>query len=316
MMENHMTGGAAFMLIIIAGLLQCAASDQSTAADTPLVLVNGKAVTQADLETAFLVRGVPPERQAALRRAMLDRLVDERLIGEFLQRRRVKPNEAALDAQVDRILALIHRRGEEPDEFLARLGMDRQQIREQLSLPIAWESYAREVIVSAEIEAYFQMHRRELDGTQVRARHILLKVPEDAPEAACEEAVTRLENLRREIEAGHRSFNDAARDVSQAPSASQGGDVGFFAHRGTMSAAFADAAFRLKPGEVSQPIRTNAGVHLIEVTDERPGQLSFEDVRSTVFDRLAGELWDKQVSAERATATIIWREPGDAGDSC
>ncbi len=277
-----------------------------------LVRVNGRAVTQADLGTAYLVRGIPPERQPALRRSLLDRLVDASLIAQFLERRHIKPNRVALDEQVGRILAFIRRRGEAPDDFLKKLGLDEQQVRDQLSLPLAWETYARAAITAGQLKSYFDAHRRELDGTQLRSRHIVLRVPLGAP-VDWERAAQRIGAFRQEINSGKRSFADAVQKYSEGPSKRNGGDVGFFAHRGTMPAAFADAAFQLKPGELSQPVRTNAGVHLIEVTEERPGQLSLEDVRQTVFERLAVQMWDQQVATLRGQADIIWIQPEAPG---
>jgi len=283
-------------------------SDPLRAEDT-LVQVNGRAVTQAHLETAYLVRGVPPDRQPALRKPLLERLVDETLMASFLERRRIQPNRTLLDQQVEQILAFIRRRGEDPDELLEKLGLDRQQIRAQLSLPLAWETYARKVITATQLRTYYEAHRRELDGTQLRARHIVLRVPPAAPMSEWERATKRLDSVRREIQSGDRSFADAAREHSEGPSGMRGGDVGFFAHRGTMSADFADAAFQLEQGEPSQPVRTNVGVHLIQVTEEQPGQLSLEDVRQTVLQRLTAQMWDDQVSQLRHQANIVWKQP-------
>jgi parvulin-like peptidyl-prolyl isomerase len=151
-----------------------------------------------------------------------------------------------------------------------------------------------------------------LDGTQVRARHILLKVAPDASAEQWEQAASRLRAIRIQIQDGHLTFEEAVRQYSQGPSAAKGGDVGFFAHRGTMPASFADAAFDLKPRQLSDSVRTHAGLHVIEVTEERPGQLSLEDVRETVFDRLSEDLWEQQVARERSRARIEWVRPEDA----
>ena len=287
-------------------------SATSPPGNATLVQVNGRAITQADLDTAYLVRGIPPERRSAMRKLLLERLVDESLIAQFLRRRHIKPNRAALDEQVERILAFIRRRGEEPEDLLQKLGLNQQQIREQLSLPLAWKTYVRAAITGGQLKSYFEAHRRELDGTEVRARHIVLKVPPGAPAAEWERATKQLDAVRQEIRSGARSFADAARKYSEGPSKRNGGDVGFFAHRGTMPAPFADAAFALALREVSHPVRTNAGVHLIEVTDERPGQLSLEDVRPAVFERLAAQMWEERVAALREQAKIIWTQADDS----
>ncbi len=74
-----------------------------------------------------------------------------------------------------------------------------------------------------------------------------------------------------------------------------------------MPAPFSQAAFPLKTGEVSQPLRTRFGIHLLTVTARRAGQLSLEDVRKQVFNRLSNQEWDRIVGAERKRAKIEWK---------
>ncbi|MBX3438385.1 MAG: peptidylprolyl isomerase [Planctomycetaceae bacterium] len=301
--------GRLSLLLLMVG--SCSRADAETPSSARiLVQVNDRTVTETDLETACLVRGIPQDRRASLRSPLLERLADESLVAAFLERQKIAANAVVLEQQVDSLLALIRRRGEEPDAVLARLGLNVETIRAQLSLPLAWESYAQTVITSEEIQAAFESRRRELDGTQLRARHIVIKVPASSTQP-WEAAERRLHKIRAEILAGTRSFDDAAMEFSEGPSRTRGGDVGHFPFRGTMPPAFADAAFRLKKGELSQPVRTNVGVHLIEVTDERPGQLNAEDVRQLVFKQLADQLWAKRVEQERSQARITWKEPRD-----
>ena len=67
--------------------------------------------------------------------------------------------------------------------------------------------------------------------------------------------------------------------------------------------------FQLKGGEVSAPFRTKFGMHLYTVTQVRPGNLSLEDVRSSVIARLSRDLWKQLVSQAREQAKIEWKTP-------
>lgn len=90
--------------------------------------------------------------------------------------------------------------------------------------------------------------------TEVKASHILVETEEEAI------------NLKEEILSG-TPFEDVAAEHSLCPSRANGGDLGFFG-RGQMVGEFEKAAFELKVGEISDPVRTNFGWHLILVTDK------------------------------------------------
>ena len=95
-----------------------------------------------------------------------------------------------------------------------------------------------------------------LDVTEVRASHILVKT---RPEAV---------KIRKEIANGDISFEDAAEKYSLCPSSVNGGDLGYF-KRGQMVQPFSDVAFDLKVGQISDPVGTKFGWHLIKVVDKR-----------------------------------------------
>jgi len=91
---------------------------------------------------------------------------------------------------------------------------------------------------------------------EVRASHILVKT---RPEAV---------KIRKEIVNGNISFEDAARQYSLCPSGQRGGDLGFF-NRKQMVSQFSDTAFDLKVGQISDPVGTQFGWHIIKTTDKR-----------------------------------------------
>jgi parvulin-like peptidyl-prolyl isomerase len=290
-------GTAVLYLILLSALTAPAA------ADDPLATVNGRPITPADLHLEALLRHIPDDQLAARRDELLDDLIDQQLVAAFVARRRTRANPVLLESQLERIEALIRRRGEEPEAFLQRLGIDRDLLRRRLELSLAWRAYVEQVTSDQQLRESFQKHRRQLDGTQLKARHIFIKAqPQDA--AAREAARRQLASLREQIAAGEMTFEAAAAAHSQAPSADEGGDVGYFGFRGTMPADFADAAFALQVGEISNPVESPLGVHLIEVTDERPGQLSLEDVRPQIIERISQDLWKARIAQDRPQARI------------
>ena len=278
----------------------------AVAAEDPvkvLVTVNGAKITGGDLEFAFLSRRVPAEERPQVRERILSQLIDRRLMAEFLESRSAKANPDDVRNEIDRINDQIRKAGDDPAKVLPKLGYTEARLRNELSLPLAWTMHARRAITDTQLREFWETHREEFDGTQIRAAQIFLKVPAN-DDAAWQSAEEKLKTLRSEIESGKLTFAEAAEKQSQSPSGKMGGDVGFFPYRGKMPPQFAQTAFALKKGELSQPFRTPFGAHLITVTDRKPGDLSLEDVRLRVFERLQQDLWDEIVRDLRAKAKI------------
>jgi peptidyl-prolyl cis-trans isomerase D len=122
---------------------------------------------------------------------------------------------------------------------------------------------------------------------QRRARHILITLAPDAGEQAAADARQRVEEIRGRILEGE-DFAALAGELSEDPgSAAQGGDLGLFG-RGLMDPAFDQAAFALDQGELSEPVRSQFGYHLIEVTEIQPSAVEpFEEVREQLVAEAA-----------------------------
>jgi peptidyl-prolyl cis-trans isomerase D len=133
---------------------------------------------------------------------------------------------------------------------------------------------------------------------QVRARHILLSLAEDAGPEETEAVQQRAREILAQIREG-ADFATLASQLSEDPGSQvNGGDLGFFA-RGQMVGAFEDAAFALAPGTVGEPIRTEYGYHIIRVEERRdPQQRTFEEIR----EELAAELMGVEVARTESRA--------------
>ena len=111
---------------------------------------------------------------------------------------------------------------------------------------------------------------------QTRARHILLRVSEITPEA---DVLRRLNEIKQRIEAGTANFADLARQFSIDGSAAKGGDLGWL-YQGDTVPDFEKAMNQLKIAQISQPVRTQFGFHLIEVQERRTDEASPERKRA------------------------------------
>lgn len=145
--------------------------------------------------------------------------------------------------------------------------------------------------------------------TQTRVRHILLRATD---EAAQRDAAARLQALRERIVSGQTTFEAAAREVSEDGSAREGGALGW-ATPGLFVPEFEQAMDALAPGQVSAPVPTRFGMHLIEVLERRVVERSPRDMREAVRALLrqqkADEAFEEQMRELRARAYVEYREP-------
>ncbi len=144
-----------------------------------------------------------------------------------------------------------------------------------------------------------------------RARHVLLQLAPDAAPAEVERVMNEARVLAEQLRQDPATFAAVAKEKSQdTGSASRGGDLGFFA-RGAMVGAFEDAAFSQQKDAIGEPVRSDFGVHIIQVTDIKPAsKRAFEEVR----DEIAGELRKQAASrrfAEQAEqfANMVYEQP-------
>jgi peptidyl-prolyl cis-trans isomerase SurA len=144
---------------------------------------------------------------------------------------------------------------------------------------------------------------------QQRARHILLRTSPQVPTA---ELIKRLQDVRKQIVDGQASFAQMARQYSEDGSASRGGDLGFVGP-GQFVPEFEKAMGALQPGQMSEPVVTRFGVHLIQLLERKDVQLNDvqkrEAARNILRERKFDETYEDWARELRAAA---WIENRDA----
>ncbi len=157
---------------------------------------------------------------------------------------------------------------------------------------------ARQIEFSdTEIKEYYEQNRQSYvsQPEQRKVRHILIPVNSAVDE---QQAREKIDELAQRIKAGE-DFAEVAKAESQDPgSASQGGDLGFIG-LGVMDKAFEEAAFQLDKNQLSQPVRSRFGYHLIEVTDIKAVEIKpFDQVRDQILSDLQTEQAEKRFYEE------------------
>lgn len=274
------------------------------AADPVLATVNGEPVRLSQVDRLIQTRRVPEKMQARMRPLFLDELIDNAVMRKYLAERDAIPTPKEIEAAVDQLRQVAARASSDPDKALQTAGFTEAGLREEVTLPLAWQKHVRRVVTQKSLQAYFQKNRDEFDGTKIHAYHIFIKVDtaQPSPELASAEAL--LKDVREKIVAGQLTFEDAARQHSHGPSATKGGDIGEFAWHGKMPEAFCRVAFRLKKGEISEPFQSPFGVHICTVVGRTPGQAALEDVREIILTQMSQDLWKKTAAELRAKSKI------------
>jgi peptidyl-prolyl cis-trans isomerase D len=137
-------------------------------------------------------------------------------------------------------------------------------------------------VTEEEIKRYYEDNsKRYRQEGQVRARHILFKLDSDATGDQAAKVRAEAEKVLTEARKG-TDFAELAKKYSQDTSAPQGGDLGYFS-REKMVPEFSDAAFKMKPGDISDLVRSPFGFHIIKVEEVRPEQITaLETVRGEI----------------------------------
>ena len=161
-------------------------------------------------------------------------------------------------------------------------------------------AHADEVTVTqADILEYYDSHTGEFRvPKQVRARHVLIQVDQTAAQDAVEKAREQAEKVAR-LAQGGGDFAKLAKEYSQGPSGATGGDLGFF-KRTDMVAPFADKAFAMQAGEISDPVRTRFGWHVIKVEEIKAPQVKTPDQVSAQIKKRLQDTAAKNLAYEQA----------------
>ena len=185
------------------------------------------------------------------------------------------------------------------------LGLDRSEIfvrrktyLEERALRRAYFTTFVEAEVTEEATraAYDELIAAEAPREEVRARHILLASLEDAQAVVAE------------LEAG-RPFEDVAREKSTGPSGPNGGDLGYFG-RGQMVPEFENAVFALETGQISEPVQTQFGWHVIKMEERRQSAPpSFEQLAGRLRQQLLIQEFEAQVEVLKSSAVIEITDP-------
>jgi peptidyl-prolyl cis-trans isomerase C len=268
-----------------------------------VAVVNGSGITRADFDGEMnrirqsLIRvGKPPgdSELSRIRNDALENLIDRELLYQESQKKGIKVDEATVKVQLRKLKERFPNEAEFQN-MLSRSKLSEGDIKSDLRRSMAVKKFVDEQFVpkatvsEKEIKAFYDGNpNRFKQPEQVRASHILIKIDPRGNESQKAEARKKIEKVRQKVQKG-ADFAVLAKEFSQCPSSSKGGDLGYFGRK-KMAKPFEQAAFALKPGEVSGIVETKFGYHLIKVTDKKPETtIPYEDIKVKLGQILKGE---------------------------
>ncbi|KYH31783.1 putative peptidyl-prolyl cis-trans isomerase Cbf2 precursor [Clostridium tepidiprofundi DSM 19306] len=219
-----------------------------------LAVVNGKEITERDVE--LLLKGLGPQQAAQFmsvegKKRLLEELINQELFYS--------------DA--------VNNNFEEEEDFKREFENMKITMLKQYAMSKLLTSVS---VDEEEIRKYYDEHKEMFKSPEsVRASHILVKEENEA------------NDILKEINEG-LSFEEAAKKYSQCPSSSIGGDLNYFT-KGKMVPEFEQAAFSMEKDEISTPVKTQFGYHIIKVTDKKQEETkSFEESKQQISQMLLG----------------------------
>jgi len=275
-----------------------------------VAVVNESVITQEDFDREMgrvqqqllnMGKHLSDSQMPGIKKEVLENLINRELLYQETQRKEIKIDEATINEQV----MTLKKRFPSEAEFktaLTKANLSEVAIKTQIVRGLAIEQLigtyvTKKVTVSGQEIKTFYESRPGLfkQPEQVRASHILIKVDPQADEGKRAEAQKKIKEIQQKLQKGE-DFATLAKELSEGPSKAKGGDLGYFS-RGQMVKYFEEAAFSLRPNEVSDIIETKFGYHLIKVIEKKPETTTaFEDAKNKLSQYLKQQKIQKEVS--------------------
>jgi peptidyl-prolyl cis-trans isomerase C len=285
------------------------ASASPTSAAKPAAVVNGEDITMAQLEAMLKrqppqVTAMPEKMQVAVRREALAVLIDETLRHQFLRKVCQPVSKADVDKKLAEMSDILKGHGKTMDDFYKDTQETPEELRTSVAYQLQWSAYCNARATDNVLQKYYTENKEFFDGVMVEVSHIVLRVAPGAPAAEAAAARDKLSKLRKDILEKKIDFAQAAEQYSECESAPRGGEIGCITRKG-LDEAFAKAAFSLQVGQISDVVQSSFGLHLIMVTDRKPGKPSdFATSKEKVRMLFMDELDESILQEQRRTAKV------------
>ncbi len=290
-------------------------SDAGTqGADKTVAIVNGEKISSKEVEEKLQrYKNLDPNLYTAIRKDILDEVIEHTIITQFLKKEGINVSQQEVDKTVDNIRERMKANPKTAnipfEELLEASGSSLEELKEEIKTNLGLKTYFERTANDKTLHNYFAANKAMYGGEMVRASHILVDTRLMESQEELNKAKQKIEDIKKELDKG-ADFAELARKYSDCPSRERGGDLSYFPRKGVMVESFAEAAFQLKPGQVSDPVKTQFGYHLIKVTDrkEPTKDVKYEDVKELVKENYVEEEVGKLTQRLRQEAKVEIKE--------
>lgn len=270
----------------------------------PVAVINGVEITAEKFNEQakrLAKMNLPAPMLQSYKKQMLNYLVDEYILDMKVKEKNITVTDEEVNEEFQKLVKRFPSEAEFKTYF-ERSGSSEQELKNRMRKQLAFNKMLIEqykiALTDAEAKKFYEENKeRYKQEEQVKASHILIKLDRTADEKTVKEAEAKAKDLAKKAKAKDADFAALAKEFSEGPSAPRGGDLGLFPRR-RMVKEFSDAAFDLKVGAVSDPVRTQFGFHIIKVEEKQPERIiPLEEVKDQILDGLKGkELRDKMMT--------------------
>jgi peptidyl-prolyl cis-trans isomerase SurA len=232
--------------------------------------------------------------------SLLELLITTRLIALEIKANGIVIGDADIDNYIKQVRLQNQLSEEQLWAALAQEGMTqelyRAQIRDEMERAqlINREIRGKVNVTPEEVERYYQANLSEYEkAPEISVSQIMLRLSADAPPIEADRVIQRAQQIHAELDDGG-SFEELARKYSEGPAADSGGQLGTF-KQGSLLDALNDATEDLKPGQYSEPVRSEVGVHIVRLDDRSTDtHQPLEDQAEAIKDRLYAEALEER----------------------
>lgn len=248
----------------------------------------------------------------AVKRATAALLVRRHLALKSLQQQGGPALQAIIDRQIESIAEEAKRRGSSLEQQAESRLADRKSLEADIRWRTAWREYLKSQLNEVNLRRFFELEKSRYAGGRWKVSQIFLKIdPHD--QASLENATGEMASLAEQLKASPSLATDfarAAEQYSEAGSAAAGGSLGWVEQDGDLPAVVMEAIRDTSAGNISGPVQSPLGLHLVLVQDVEAGQLSFDQLSDhSQLRRDAADALFETLVRRQADAKIVWFIP-------